>query len=121
MLAQIVGNKDTVMNSKFLHLKHIKLSTCLFAGCLLSTLPTQAEAREHYTCYIQLEDQSKIIHQFVAVDESKSELLERLPTQLVFEKDGVTSQSILTIYECVTGKQQFVNAQARQLVRTTPM
>lgn len=109
------------MDVQFLNIK--KYSALLVSGLLLITasMSTQAEQRERYTCYIMLDDQSKVIHQFVAVDETKSELLERIPSSPVFAKDGVSKQGIVAIYECITGKEQFKNYQARQLLKTTPM
>ncbi len=76
--------------------------------------------REHYKCYIQLMDKSKIVHQFVTAESSKKEFMQQLVSRSVFASDGVTSLKINDIYECVKVKDNFKSKEARKVEAETP-
>lgn len=112
------------MNKRIYHclmMLPLKLLIAISLLFLSSLISVQAEQREHYTCYVLLEDQSKVVHKFVSVDETKSEFLESLPKLTVFAADGVTGSTIDRVYECVTANQRFSSKEARKLVLETPM
>jgi hypothetical protein len=76
--------------------------------------------RLHYKCYVQLSDQSDVVHRFVSAEKSQSEFEEGLPGSIVYSSDGVTGLKIITVYQCVGAKQSFKNKQAITIEAKTP-
>ncbi|MDA7745765.1 TapY2 family type IVa secretion system protein [Psychromonas sp.] len=86
-----------------------------------SSLSYAAEERVTYTCFVELEDQSKVVHQFVYKNKNKEEFLLQLPGSTAYSSDGITGLKIKSVMECVTGNATFKNKDARVKSETTPM
>ena len=80
-----------------------------------------ASERVHYTCFVTLQDQSKIVHQFVSLEETKKEFLQRLPSRSVYFSNGVSGSTVKSVHECITGKKNFESKEARSIQAITPM
>jgi len=101
-----------------------KLIITTLTVLLLSPLSYAANSdknseRIHYTCHLRLADDSKVVHQFVSVGETKAEFLEGLPERTVYSGGGEYVE-IDVVYQCVTKDQRFKSEEARELVKTTP-
>ncbi|PKF61217.1 hypothetical protein CW745_11325 [Psychromonas sp. psych-6C06] len=78
------------------------------------------ELRIPIKCYVQIEDNSNIVHQFVSNEKNSKQFASQLIGKPVFMVDGKTEQTIITVYECVDNKSNFKNKEAIKLERNTP-
>ena len=96
------------------------LMVCLIIPFSVVQSQVNTDQRIHYKCYLQLADQSKVIHRFVRVGKTQQEFEEGLPGSIVYSQDGVTGELIKTVYQCVESKQQFKSNEAVRLEAETP-
>lgn len=86
----------------------------VLAVLLLASPSTHAkEVRLHYTCFVQLQDQSQVVQQFVTSEETKHNFLAQLVGKKVFFSDGISASKVETVKECVTKNGLFQNKKAR--------
>ncbi|WP_028864178.1 TapY2 family type IVa secretion system protein [Psychromonas aquimarina] len=76
--------------------------------------------RRHLKCYLQLEDKSSVVHQFVYSEQTQQEFVNDLVGEKVFQQDGVSFLKIKSVYECVEAGKSFKNRQAKELEAATP-
>lgn len=98
----------------------MKIYLLLVAGLMVSSLSlAQEKTRAHLKCHLQLADKSDIVHHFVNTEKSTKEFVASLPTLPVFMADGVTEQTIKTVYECVDAQGRFKGDKAIELEKNT--
>ena len=76
--------------------------------------------RKHIKCYLQLEDKSNVVHQFVYSKQPQQDFMGNLVGWKVFQEDGVSFLKIKTVYECAEISNIFKNKQAKELEAVTP-
>ena len=95
---------------------------CLVAmlGIVLSASTfAKNEIRLHKKCYLQIEDNSHIVHQFVTSESNDKKFSASLSSSMVFMEDGKTEQKIMTVYECVDTDSDFKNKKAKEVEKNT--
>lgn len=112
-MVQTVGNRDKKMKTKL---------WLIFATGVFFASATTAEEnpRSHLKCYLQLEDNSKVVHHFVNNGGEHELFIDSLSQRGVFMADGVTEQRIQTVYECVDLKSNFKSKDAIEVEKNTP-
>lgn len=90
------------------------------AFLLLPAISQAAEVRDHYKCFVQLQDESKRVAGFVTEQETKAKFVEQLLGEKVFNPDGETGSNIIHIYECVSEDSQFTIQEATTLEAQNP-
>lgn len=112
LIVQTAGNKETKM----------KTILWLIAGLAFSSSSvfSKETKREHYKCYLQLEDESRSVHHFVNTQLESNAFISALNGRSVFMADGVTEKIIVEVYECVDIKENFKNNDALRLEQNTP-
>ena len=112
-MAQTAGNKDRKMKKK--------LWLLLVTGiAYLPAALAEENKRSHLKCYLQLEDNSKIVHHFVNNDQEDNQFIASISLRSVFMADGVSEKKIQTVYECVDIKNNFKSNEAIVVEKTTP-
>ncbi|AGH80364.1 hypothetical protein PCNPT3_02110 [Psychromonas sp. CNPT3] len=72
-----------------------------------------------YKCYVQLEDQSKVIREFNSVIRSSPVLAKSLLGEKVYFSDGVSSSNVIHVMECVLPKHNFIGQEAFSVSKKT--
>ncbi|WP_354623361.1 TapY2 family type IVa secretion system protein [Psychromonas sp. MME2] len=98
----------------------ILLLTLFISPIVAAKDGTQSELRVRYKCYLNLSNDSVVVHHFVSDKNKRQEFEKSLSSRVVFAADGITSWQIKDIYECVPAKQVFANKKARELEAKTP-
>ncbi len=108
-----VGNRDIKMKAKL---------WLLLATSIAFPMATVAQenTRSHLKCYLQLEDNSKVVHQFVNGGAGEKAFINSLAGRSVFMADGVTEKKIESVYECVALKNNFRRKDAIAVEKNTP-
>lgn len=86
-----------------------------------SYLTCVASERTDYRCFVELQDKSLGVHQFVTNERSESEFLNKLPGSMVYFSDGISGSKIVNVKECIKKGQTFESKEARELVKITPV
>ncbi len=76
--------------------------------------------RRHLKCYLQLEDKSTAVHQFVYSKQTQQDFVDSLAGRKVFQQDGVSFLKIKSVSECVETGKSFKSRQAKELEAATP-
>lgn len=100
----------------------MKISLWLIGGLGVAfsfSLFAENETRLHKKCYLQIENQTKIVHQFVSNLKSDRAFIDSLSGKDVFMADGKTKQKITSVYECVDMKARFNSREAAELEKNT--
>lgn len=78
-----------------------------------------AGARIDYKCYVQLEDQSKVVRGFVSENTSLYSFGKSILGEKVYFADGVTSSNIIAVMECINSKKTFITREALMVAKKT--
>ncbi|MCP4324845.1 MAG: hypothetical protein GY951_04620 [Psychromonas sp.] len=99
-----------------------KLWLLLATGVVFSSVAVaEDKERSYIKCYLQLDDKSEIVHQFVNSGEGDNkQFIESLAQRGIFMADGVTEKKIQSVYECVELKSNFKNKKAVAVEKNTP-
>ncbi|WP_019615578.1 TapY2 family type IVa secretion system protein [Psychromonas ossibalaenae] len=98
----------------------LSFSLWILLGSIFSVNAQEVLPRKHLKCYLQLEDKSKVIGQFVYQKETKRIFIENIKGSKFFLSDGVSFIKISKTIECVDLNDDFRNRKAMQLERITP-
>lgn len=99
----------------------ISLFITAFMAVLCAANVSAKEQREHLKCYLQIEDKSQIVKQFVVTDTATKTFISQLIGHSVYLADGVTKKKIIQVYECTDLETKFSGADAAELEKNTPM
>jgi len=100
----------------------MRLKMCLLAvfGVVISASTfAKNETRLHRKCYLQIEDNSHIVHQFVTSESNTKKFSASLNGRTIFMADGKTEQKIVTSYECIDVDSKFKNERANEIEKIT--
>ena len=95
------------------------MSSLLISPFVMAKKEKRSE-RFHYKCHVSLTNGEKLIHGFVSPEKEKFKFEKGLKGRLVFSQDGVTGDSVDSVYECVKAGKTFTSRDARELEKITP-
>lgn len=109
------------MNVKY----YLRMPTRAIIGVAVSVLfcnTVLAETKERQTikCYLQLEDKSNIVHQFVSTKGADKDFTDGVIGKGVFMADGKSEVAVINVHECVLLNESFKNKTAQKLEKNTP-
>lgn len=101
-----------------------KLLVLIISSLLMSPFvmakKEKSSERFHYKCHVSLTNGEKLIHGFVSAEKEKFQFEKEVKGRLVFSQDGITGDSVDSVYECVKSVESFSSREARELEKNSP-
>lgn len=113
-----ITNFKSTFKKRFLPISMLKVVMIL---SFTASSVHATEQRIDYSCFVKLEDQTLVVHQFVAEGESRKAFIKKLLGKMVYFSDGVSGSKIEDIRECVVTGQSFKSREARKIAEKTLM
>ena len=113
-------NRVLKINTRTLLLKAV--GSVLFLTAPLSYAANQesVEVRLHYNCFVALDNDTKVVSEFVTSEKNRNNFVSSIVGKQVFFPDGVSYSTVTSVIECITKNESFESNEASEIDLATP-